>query len=396
MYTWSRKYRPRNLKEFVDQEEAKTKALMLVKNYRKGGKAILLYGPPGTGKTSLAYALAGELGLEIIEINASDMRDAKTLRRVIGEAMKQKSFFYKGKIILIDEIDGISGSFDRGGVQEINRLIKESSFPVILTANDPWDKKFKDIRKSSVMIELKKLSSIHIRHRLEEIAKREGLVIDQNALSMLARNSAGDLRGAINDLEVLSKGNKKITIDDVKALGYREREVEIFEALIRVLKSTSIETSIDAFNYVNMDLNELMLWLEKNIPKEYTDREDLFNAFNALSIADIYLGKVSRRQYYRLWVYASIFMSAGVAIAKKKKYEKFTKLSKPTRILKIWMNNQKTDKEKQIIELIARKSHTSMNRTKKEIYPYIKKVIKEKSRDFSKWLRIDESLIEKI
>ena len=396
IYTWIRKYRPRKLKEFVNQKEAVEQVLKLVENYKPGGKAILLYGPPGCGKTSLAYAIAGELGLELVEINASDMRDAKTLRAVIGEAMKQKSFFHKGKIILIDEIDGMSGTYDRGGIQELGRLINNSRYPVILTANDPWDQKFRDIRKVSVMVNIPRLNSRDIKKKLLEIARKEGLRVDDEAISMLARNSSGDLRAAINDLETLSRGSRHITLQDVKSLGWRERETEIFEALGRILKSTSIDTSIGAFDYVDMDLNEAMLWLEKNIPKEYKNIDDLARAMDALSIADIYMGRITRRQYYRLMVYASLFMTSGVALAKREKYPGFTKMDKPTRILKIWMANQKNEKKKQLAEIMARRMHTSKRVAYRDVLPFIIPLLRDKQQRerLAKWLRIDEALLD--
>ena len=64
-------------------------------------------------------------------------------------ASKQRSLFASSKIILVDEVDGLSGDSDRGGLQEIERTIEETSFPIILTASNPWDYKFNSLRNSS-------------------------------------------------------------------------------------------------------------------------------------------------------------------------------------------------------------------------------------------------------
>ncbi|MEM4368255.1 MAG: AAA family ATPase, partial [Candidatus Anstonellales archaeon] len=137
---WTQKYQPKNTKEIVGQEKAKESFLKWIKNWKSGGKAALIYGPNGVGKTSLVYAYAKENGLDVIELNASDYRTAQKIDEVIGASVKQQSLFKKGKIFLIDEIDGLS-SEDKGGANEIVKIIKESNYPIIFIANDPWDKK---------------------------------------------------------------------------------------------------------------------------------------------------------------------------------------------------------------------------------------------------------------
>ena len=86
---------------------------ILTKNF-PAKKGVILHGAPGTGKTSLAYAIAFELDAEILELNASDLRNKQKVAEIIGPASRQKSLFKKNKILLIDEVDGISAR-DRGG-----------------------------------------------------------------------------------------------------------------------------------------------------------------------------------------------------------------------------------------------------------------------------------------
>ena len=70
--------------------------------------------PPGTGKTTLAHVLAYDMEYELYELNASDMRNKSSLNERLKPVLEQKSLFESGKVILIDEVDGISGE-DRGG-----------------------------------------------------------------------------------------------------------------------------------------------------------------------------------------------------------------------------------------------------------------------------------------
>jgi len=93
-------------------------------------RAILLYGPPGVGKTVISEALAREHGWDLVEINASDKRSGDILSKVAGLASTQGSLFAKGRLILLDEVDGINLREDHGAVEALNRMIKETHYPV--------------------------------------------------------------------------------------------------------------------------------------------------------------------------------------------------------------------------------------------------------------------------
>ena len=144
-------------------------------------KALLLHGPAGTGKTSLAYALAQEENLEILELNASDLRNREKLEQILRPATQQKSLFgKKGKVILVDEIDGIT--VDRGGLPELLALIEKSSFPIIITANNIWHQKFNLIRKKTEMVKLKEINYQIVLSILTGIVKKEKKAIVLNAI----------------------------------------------------------------------------------------------------------------------------------------------------------------------------------------------------------------------
>ena len=85
------KYRPKSLMEIKGQEQAVFKVKSFVDGFPNKRKALILNGPPGNGKTSIVYALAKEIKAEIIELNASDLRDKKRISEIVGSASKQKS-----------------------------------------------------------------------------------------------------------------------------------------------------------------------------------------------------------------------------------------------------------------------------------------------------------------
>src|SRR3989338_633509 len=140
--SWTEKYRPKRFADVRGQNLAveKLRDFLRKSSSENEKKAIVLHGPPGTGKTSLAHVTANETDSEIFELNASDLRDREKLNQVLRPAIEQKSLTKKGKILLVDEVDGIS-EVDRGGLSELMDLIDTTAYPMIITANDIWDKK---------------------------------------------------------------------------------------------------------------------------------------------------------------------------------------------------------------------------------------------------------------
>ena len=114
-----------------------------------------------------------------------------------------------------------------------------------------------------------------------------------------------------------------------------------------------------------MSLDEILLWLEENIPKEYQGIA-LARAYDALGKADVFRGRIYRNQSWRFLVYQNIFQSAGVSYAKDFPLSGFTKYDPPKRVLKIWMNNQKIEKKKSIAKKYARLVHCSSKRAMRD------------------------------
>ena len=380
---FAHKYKPKTTKEIIGQDKALKELKEKVAEYpnRKVRKALLIYGPSGTGKTSTIHALANELDLEIIEVNASDTRNTGGLEANILPAIKQQSLFGKSKIILIDEIDGLSGTNDRGALTTIVKFIEQSPFPIILTANDPFEQKFSDIRKSSVLIEYKAISSLEEASYLKKICEKEGITIDEDALAHLARVSQGDLRAALTDLENVSILKKNITRKDIEETSDREREETITNALLKVFKTTNPDVALNAFDKVEEDIDKIFLWLDENLTKEYTKPEDLADAYENLSLADVYFARIRRWQYYRYYVYIYNLLSVGIAISKKERNPEVIEYKQSERILKIWIANQKNAKRKAIAEKIAEKTHTS---TKEAIQnmQYIRRIFRNSPKEF--------------
>src|SRR3989338_2209541 len=224
------KYRPKDYKEIVGQAKAVEIIKKFLEEFPKK-KALVLYGPAGTGKTSIVLAAAKENNYEIMELNSSDLRNRQKLEETLKPASEQKSLFKKSKIILMDEVDGVTGT-DIGGIPELVRVIQTTRFPIIMTCNDVWQSKLSPVREKSIIIELKPLDLGTIVSVLAQVAEKENVKKDSQFFKQIAIKSQGDLRAALNDLQSYLSG-EDIFVDITEK---RDVEDTIFNILRKILK----------------------------------------------------------------------------------------------------------------------------------------------------------------
>lgn len=358
--TLCEKYRGKCFLDVKGQETAIDKIKAFIKTFPLGKKAALFHGPAGTGKTSLAYALAYETNAEILELNASDLRNKEQLEKILKPATEQKSLSGRAKILLVDEVDGISTA-DRGGLPELLSLIEKTSFPIIITANNIWQQKFNLLRQKTELIQLKNLNYKTIFSILKDVAEKEKITVSNEVLTSIAIKARGDARAALNDLQTVYEINKPEDISE------RDKEEDIFNVLRQIFKELANHNTLKLYDTVNMPLDEIFLWIEENIPYEYKG-EELAKAYEALSIADVFRGRIYRQQHWRFLIYQNILTSAGIASAKQTQKVGFTSYKKPSRILKIWLSNQKQAKKKTIAEKYAKYCHISKKRAMKDFF----------------------------
>jgi DNA polymerase III delta prime subunit len=207
---WVDKYNPNKLSEWIGDPKIKSE----VKNYLKGAlyksglaKCLILEGSPGNGKTSIVYALANDMDLNIIEINASDKRGKNDMMRLIELGYVSGE---KRNIILIDEADGIRAW------KEVMMLIDLKPCPVILTCNriDKIDWK---IVKRALTVSVPYPPTFVVFDRLKDIAHQEGLDTIKDTDIRRIANKCTNIRGAIYTLQQFSMGQmKKIEALDIE------------------------------------------------------------------------------------------------------------------------------------------------------------------------------------
>ncbi len=371
------KYAPQNTAQIFGQPLAISQLKEFVLNHKKQKqKAALLYGPIGVGKTASVYALAKELNYDILELNSSDLRDEDSMKSFLGSALGQQSLFFTPKIILIDEIDNISGREDRGCIPALVAAIEKANFPVVMTANDPFDSKFKPLQKASLMIEFQPLQYKTIAHAVQWVCEQEKIMFEEKTVNTLARQVDGDMRAALIDLQG-SVRDGALAYDVIVNLSNRKRAESILQALAIIFKSSAAENCVHILDDVDMDMNEVMLWLDENLPLEYTSASALAKAYEALARADVFTKRIKKQQYWRLLVYVSNLLTVGISSAKTEKNSNFVAYKPTSRILKIWMANQRLAKKKQIAEKWAKATHTSKKVAMGQM-PYVQAMFQKK------------------
>ena len=357
-----KKYCPKTLEEMVGNKKQTEEIIRYL-----GKKPILIYGHPGVGKTLSCYLIAKKLGYNLYEINASDYRDAESLKKVL-EIAKQKSLFGNKRIILIDEIDGLSTQ-DKGATKEIIKIFKESKTPILLTANDAYAQKLKTLRNYCKLVQFNKLNYLSIEKFIKKICDAENIKYKEISLKSIAQRANGDMRAAILDLESIVINNRLI---DTSLIDSRDFEENIFNSVRLILKTKKITTAKDVIRNLDRTPEDFFWWIEENVVREYKNN-DLIRAIDYLSFADIIRNRITKRQDWSMLRYYIDFISIGVALSKKETYKRYTPYGFPKYIrMRVGV-----EEPKEIISELGEKMHCSKKVVREEL-PYIKQFLDEK------------------
>ena len=386
---WTEKYRPKKLSEVIGNPSAVKELEDWAASWKKGipqKRAVVLIGTPGIGKTSSAGALANDMGWDIIEMNASDQRTGAVIKDV---ALKGSNFNslgmdeeYKGskdgrkKLIVLDEADNLFGNADRGALPVINELIKTTKQPVILIVNDFFalSKKSSTVKTDTIQITFRKPVARSTVNALRKIAAAEGVAVDDPVLLKIAENSNGDMRAAVRDLESLAQGRRSLELASAEGLQERIVKKDMYTVLEKMFRNNDPFGAYNIMKDTDVDPETAMLWIDENLPHEYKEPGDAVRGYEKLSRADVFLGRVRRRQYYGLWSYASVMMTAGVSTARLSNKVSHERLRFPSYLTKMSRSKAMRGLRLSVCYKIACHLHTSTKRVEMDILGPLKEL----------------------
>jgi replication factor C large subunit len=371
MSDWTETYRPTTLSEVRGNNKARDKLKEWAETWDDHREAVIVHGSPGVGKTSAAHALANDLGWPVMELNASDSRGADVIKRVAGEASKTGTLTAGGagrRLVILDEADNFHGNADYGGSREVTRVIKDANQPIVLVANEFYDMS-QSLRNACETIEFRDVSKRSIVPVLRDICRREGVEFEDEALEKIAEDTSGDLRSAVNDLQAVAETAERLTVEDV-VTGERDTTEGIFDFLDALIKEEDAQGALYAAYDVDETPDDLLNWIEDNVPKDY-EGEELADAYEFLSNADRWLGRVRATQDYSFWRYATDNMTAGVAASRREPKGGWTRYGPPSYWSKLGRTKGTRNTRDAIAERIAEREGTSVATARREILPFL-------------------------
>lgn len=281
MDLWTVKWAPKKPEDLIGNHSIYEKLKGWLGEWKHGSpsefKAVLLSGPPGIGKTTMAHMACKEAGFDIVEMNASDTRNKKTLhdevRDVINNsslgsffsANKAKEHNLKKQCIIMDECDGMSAG-DRGGMAELIQLIKKTKMPIICACNDRSSPKVRSLANYCFDLRFRRPEARQVVPRITEICRQEGLSVGTNTIEELVASTQGDIRQILNLLSTYRLTHQSLSFDESKQLGQASKkdiEEGPFDALHSLLSGQgfsrmSLNQKIDLY-FIDNGLMPLMV-----------------------------------------------------------------------------------------------------------------------------------------
>ena len=326
---WVEKYRISEFDNFFGNEKSRLLVINWLRNWIKGAKPLLIVGPPGTGKTSFVKSLAKLLDLDLIELNASDLRNKINLEIIINPILLNKSIFGKQMLLFLDEVDGISGRDDYGGMPFLSNILKNADVPIIMASNSK-SYKMKDLIKNSKLVEFRPLSSFASYMLLQNVMRRERKNLKSSEQFKIISQCRGDARTLLNTLqaklegEVNSDGNTGTESSIEECINNFFSLTDISQAK-KLLITSSIRYTTPKYGYTSEErskdfLNALYTSIVSSERKLKSD--DLANLLEKLSEIDLFVDRIYEKRNWSLLRYANdLFLNKLFRISRDKAIE---------------------------------------------------------------------------
>ena len=412
--SWADRYRPKSVSELIISTSSLEKISQWLDQWKEGvplKKSLVLYGPPGVGKTSAALAIAHDLGYPLVEMNASDQRNRDSMKSIaLMAALYQDIFANFGtegqkKIILIDEADSIfegrssETGGDSGGLSELLKVIQRTKNPIILTMNNYYEFRRKSVGKiildNSTAIEFVpyrrrndtdyKNFKLKLNRKIYEILQTENVKMDQRFVTEIIEKNGSDIRSILNDIESLRDGSGS------SGVSMRDSQTSIYNVMQDTFRSGDYSKIMRDMYDKDFQAEDYLMWIDKNLPLECVNDMDLMESFDLISLADIFIGRVMKKQHYAFKGYAEE-LAAGVSFTIKDKNRHYVKYEFPSYIMQMSRLRERRNARKSLSLKTGKLTHMSARSAMEYLWFY--SIMDRHSGDFGKYLSEKLSLTE--
>jgi len=204
---------------------------------------------------------------------------------------------------------------DRGGLAAITRLVKETRQPLVLTVNDEKTlTRYSAVFRTGVLrVRFNALRDPEMVTHLTRIVRAEGILLAPGSIEAIVRKARGDLRAAMNDLEAvapLPPGPEQLAV-----LGVRDQTADFERLVAEALTAHRYFRSVEVQDRLDAPPDDLLPWIEENVPHFAPDARHRDAAFRVVARADLLLRRARRSRVWSLWSYASELLTGGVGMA---------------------------------------------------------------------------------
>jgi DNA polymerase III delta prime subunit len=204
---------------------------------------------------------------------------------------------------------------DRGGMGAIARLVRTTRQPIILTVNDERVlTRYSPVFRTGVSrIRFYPIREAELRTHLEQVVRQERIKVVPGALEAIVRRVHGDLRAALNDLDAIAPLPSSEL--QLSVLGFRDLTADLSSLTEEVLTTPRFYRSVEVQDRIDAPPDDLLPWVEENVPHFAPDATHRELGFTALAVAERFLARARRARVWSQWSYGSELLTGGVSLA---------------------------------------------------------------------------------
>ncbi len=314
---WSEIYRPQTIEQMFGNEDARLNVIKWLSKWIDGTRPLLLVGPSGVGKTTLVKLLALKFDYDLVEMNASDTRTKGDLERLILPLFNNKSVSGRKMLLFLDEVDGISGREDLGGLEYLVKIMKEATIPVIMAANTQDNMKIKQLSKACKTVKFSPVPPRILAMFLDYVLRSHDKTLGIEEKKSVIDRSNGDIRALLNNAQAKAAGYDAVGNDAV--------EIDIATAINGYFSSNISLEAMNFLSHANATYSDPRFGMSAD-----ERRKDKLNAFfssivssrlrydslapllDVLSKVDLVVGRIGKNRRWSLLRYIDYMIAYGL------------------------------------------------------------------------------------